>query len=857
MAGGLVKSVTSDPRYVDFVKRYAFDANRFAIEVCGVVPTWQQKDMFDSVSPSGSRTSVSSGHGCFAKGTSIMRGSGVCVPVESVKVGDVLMGPDGKSRRNVLELKRGQEAMYRFTYMDGTSHVFNESHILCLVATNSKGRRVAGEKTTVTVREYLKWGYDKRRCHAIYRSPVETFDTPANPLPIPAYMLGVWLGDGHSSGAQITTADPEIEAAIDEYAASVGCNAKRQHSPNCGAATTIHITNGRMGRNQNPMSRALIHLGILNDKHVPDAYLYADRETRLNLLAGLIDTDGHFDSGSTGYEITQKKERLARQIAWLARSVGCHSTIKEVTKTCGNNGVSGQYWRVTIGRNVGQIPVRIERKKRPDVDNQRPNLHFGIRTVEPLGEGDYYGFVLDGDSRFLGGDFTVLHNTGKTSGYGMIAIWHLLCFVNSNTYLSAPKLKTLQEGVWKEIADAKARIEKGPHAWIADYFIVEAERVFVAGHKMQWFVACRTAPRGSPENLAGTHRDWLLWLIDEASGVPDANFGVIGGALTDARNRMCLASQPTRPSGFFYDTHHSLSTDNGGPWNALVFNSEDSPLVSDTFILNKLMEYGGEDSVEYQIKVQGRFPENSDEFLLGRKAVERVIGAKPCVLDADPWGYILTVDVAAGEYRDKSVMTLARVTGYADYGEDVRRVDVVKVPLYSNTRNLDDLSGEVFTFASQLPNCTVLIDAGGMGIAVCQRLEALGLPNVVRVKWGLPCFKTRYKERFLNQRAQASVLAARAVKEGRLTLPAEHRKEILDQATRIPYHFDEKARYVIEKKEKMKADGIPSPDLWDTICFFFLEDASYMIAEGHGLEEAEDRAANARDRALADLADIE
>lgn len=80
----------------------------------------------------------------------------------------------------------------------------------------------------------------------------------------------------------------------------------------------------------------------------------------------------------------------------------------------------------------------------------------------------------------------------------------------------------------------------------------------------------QTAPRGSPKNLAGAHRDWLLWLIDEASGVPDANFGVITGSLTDERNRMAIASQPTRNSGFFYETHHKLSREEGGPWNALV-----------------------------------------------------------------------------------------------------------------------------------------------------------------------------------------------------------------------------------------------------------------------------------------------
>ena len=52
------------------------------------------------------------------------------------------------------------------------------------------------------------------------------------------------------------------------------------------------------------------------------------------------------------------------------------------------------------------------------------------------------------------------------------------------------------------------------------------------------------------ENLAGLHGDWLMIWADEASGVPDANFGVMGGALSDKRNRMVLTSQPTRNNGF-------------------------------------------------------------------------------------------------------------------------------------------------------------------------------------------------------------------------------------------------------------------------------------------------------------------
>lgn len=424
------------------------------------------------------------------------------------------------------------------------------------------------------------------------------------------------------------------------------------------------------------------------------------------------------------------------------------------------------------------------------------------------------------------------HGTGKTSAAAIIALWHLVCFINSNTFFSAPKIDTLRQGIWKEFSDCHVRIKRGMHAWIADYVVIETEKVYIAGHKLSWFCAARTAPRGSPESLAGTHRDWLLWFIDEASGVPDANFGVIGGSLTDSRNRMILASQPTRPSGFFYDTHHRLSKANGGQWTALVFNSEESPLVSEEFIHEKRVEYGGVDSPEYQIKVLGKFPESRDDYLLGRKAAEACIGRR-VIEDGEPYGLMLSCDVGAGEYRDKSVALVAKVSGYSDFGPDARRVEVIAVPILSNTRNLQDFTGAVFHEASALENVTTMVDAGGMGIAVCQGLETLGLPEVKRVKWGNPCFQKRNKDRFVNLRAQAMVFAARAAKEGRLGIAdGPWKRELLDQMSRVPFHFDEKARYAIMKKDDMRKQGLPSPDIWDAIAFCFLEDATYMICEG-------------------------
>mgnify|MGYP001806216166 CR=1 FL=1 len=425
------------------------------------------------------------------------------------------------------------------------------------------------------------------------------------------------------------------------------------------------------------------------------------------------------------------------------------------------------------------------------------------------------------------------HGTGKTTCFGVIGLWHLLCYVKSNCIVTGPRIETVRSGVWKEFAAHYSSIQNGDYAWLCDYMIIEHEKVYISGYKLSWWIVGKTAPKGRPENIAGAHNKWLLWLCDESSGIPDENFGVITGSLTDERNRMVLASQPTRPGGFFYETHHKLAAHNGGSWTAFVFNSEHSHLVSSRFLKDKLDEYGGRESAEFQIKVLGEFPESRDDYLLGRGAAEACIN-RSVIDDSGPYGLLLACDVGAGEYRDKSVAIIAKVTGDGDFGADARRVQIIAVPINTNTRHLQDFTGEVFRVASELENVTVLVDAGGMGVAVCQGLESMCV-EVQRVKWGQPCFRTRNKERFFNLRAQAMVHASRAAKEGRLgIIDGSHRRDLLDQMSRVPFYFDEKARYVIERKDEMRKAGLPSPDLWDAISFCFLENAVYSLCEGRG-----------------------
>ena len=422
------------------------------------------------------------------------------------------------------------------------------------------------------------------------------------------------------------------------------------------------------------------------------------------------------------------------------------------------------------------------------------------------------------------------HGTGKTAGLANIVLWHLLCYPMSVTLLTANDMDQLKSTLWKEIGLALERIRRGIHGWIAEHVEILANcSCRVIAFEQMWFVESKTANEKTANKMAGRHGEWLLVIGDEASTIPDNVLTTLSGALTEQHNRMLLTSQATRNAGFFYRTHHDLAISNGGEWVPLIFNSFDSPFVSESSLLELWNTY---DEDERRVRLLGLFPEDSSNLMMGLRISESMYRGR-IIRDDENYGWFVLGDIASGEgLRDKSASVLARVCGYGDIGPDARRVEVVEIPILTNNIRSNRFSSHLADHGSALSNVTYVIDSGGLGINVCQDLEDLG-KVVHRVNWGSPCYRKANKVRYLNLRAQASHQAARAAKDGRLSiLTQDYRKVMLDQSSRVPKTFTDGARIRVPPKGSREWDGLGSPDLWDAVCFAFLENADYMVCEG-------------------------
>ena len=337
---------------------------------------------------------------CLGRGTPVMMHDGTTKPVEEVEVGDRLMGDDSEPR-TVQSLARGRERMYWVRQTYGMDYRVNESHILTLKKNRREGAEPRGAVTDLSVREYFGKSEKWRDDHKGFKVAVEF---PEQPLPLDPYVLGLWLGDG---GVQVC-----------------GGAGVRERSP----VAAMSSPAGNHPSNLQSVNPSQPRSGEHVPDHIPQRYLANARANRLKLLAGLIDCGGHLNDGYGGtYEITQTNRRLARQIKLLCDTLGYRTSIGEKTARVASTGHQTTAHRVRFSGDVGEIPVRVARKQAsawagPEMA-RRDGRVSGV-TVEPDGAGDYYGFTLDGNGRFLLADGTVTHNTAFCLASAMNAALH-------------------------------------------------------------------------------------------------------------------------------------------------------------------------------------------------------------------------------------------------------------------------------------------------------------------------------------------------------------------------------------------------------------------------------------------------
>lgn len=391
------------------------------------------------------------------------------------------------------------------------------------------------------------------------------------------------------------------------------------------------------------------------------------------------------------------------------------------------------------------------------------------------------------------------HGTGKSCTLSWLIIWFLFCFKDAQIPCTAPTSSQMHDVLWKELSKwiQKLRPEiKAKFEWTSEYLRVNES-------PETWFARAKTAKKEAPEALAGMHGEYVMFVIDEASAVPEEVFNTAEGALTEENILVIMISNHTRLMGYFHSSH----TSDKHNWQCLSFNSEQSPIVDDAFV-QRIVDKHGKDSDEYKIRVKGTAP--SEEGMDDKGYVPLFTASDVRYVSESPFiGSIRLGIDPSGEGQD--------VTSWV--ARDNIVIKVLGKELISNPKSIASKSMTWMTDVG-VKETNVMIDNFGAGADVSKEMALSDSRyNVGTVNVG----QSADDEIYLNLRAEAFFRFRAWVKAGGAIVDTPLGRELGKEMLSIKYRRNESGKIQIMSKKDMKKDGIASPNHADATMLTFVK----------------------------------
>jgi hypothetical protein len=365
--------------------------------------------------------------------------------------------------------------------------------------------------------------------------------------------------------------------------------------------------------------------------------------------------------------------------------------------------------------------------------------------------------------------------------------------------MTAPSSPQLFDALF---AETRAWVGNLPD-FLKTLLVVTSDRIALKASPDEVFLSARTSRADTPEAMQGVHSDFVLLLADEASGIPEEVFNAASGSMSGHNCTTILTGNPTRTSGFFFETHNRLKDQ----WKTYHVSSFESPRVSKDFI-EEVKIKSGEDSNEYRIRVLGDFPTTDDNTIISRELAE------------------------AATYRDVSVNPNAPTVWGLDvarFGSDRSALTVRQANVVSEIqvwRNLDlmQLCGAVvaqYEGSSTKPT-EILVDSIGLGAGVVDRLRELGLPVL-----GVNVSESPAVGSYRNLRAELWYRCKDWLAKRDCKLPKND--DLISELCSVRYTFSSNGKAQVESKDEMRKRGLRSPDLADSLMLTFAANEALMI----------------------------
>ena len=356
----------------------------------------------------------------------------VATPYGNTKMKDIKLGQfvytPGHRLTQVTNLFHGEDEMYNIIPSIGSEVQKVTADHLVRYRYRTNGHvdsEVRVEKAKDLMLKFKQNKYYAQRCFLERENDFFDSKEPSKFGGRDMYLLGLWLGDGTKATPEIESMDPEIIQYLEDYACTHGLRCSYRHKDGS-KSMTIRLSstnNKKKGQSfSNPFIEDLRYFGVYDNKNVSNLRI-DNKEDALNLLAGLIDTDGSVFNGRKnhkGYvEFTQCESHkdifdlfvdIARRLGYRLSVKRCESTVKKIYKNKSMT-VSEPFYKVRMFDGNYDIPTKINRKKFHFTQGRVYNKNYSHFKIEYAGRGEYYGFAIDDPKHeFLLADMTIVHN---------------------------------------------------------------------------------------------------------------------------------------------------------------------------------------------------------------------------------------------------------------------------------------------------------------------------------------------------------------------------------------------------------------------------------------------------------------
>lgn len=386
------------------------------------------------------------------------------------------------------------------------------------------------------------------------------------------------------------------------------------------------------------------------------------------------------------------------------------------------------------------------------------------------------------------------HGVGKGFLIAVLALWFPLTHYDAKAVLTANSQDQLRDNNWPEIKKLAQRLPPE----LREMVQIDEERLFIKTQPEMAFVVRRTASRHNPEALQGIHAEHVMFLVDEASGIPDIVFEVAQGALSTEGAIACLFSNPTRTSGFFHATHTKLRE----RWKSIRVNCEDVPRARGH--IEDVIKAYGIDSNRYRVRVLGEFPDKNDDTVIPLDMIESARGRKVAPFAVWPtWG----LDVA--RFGDDRTVLTKRAGNI-----------LLEPPIIWKNLKTTQIAGRVIDEYRRTPNdmkpMELCIDVIGYGAGVVDILDEQGSPLRGKVT-GINVSETEGIDP-LNHRLRDDLwMRGRKWFEDRdCQIPETGCDELILELSTPTYDFTSSGKRIVSRKDDMKKDLGFSPDVADS-----------------------------------------